>query len=78
MGVKRQGREASHSPPSSVKVKECVELYLHSHNTPSWCGAQSKMKAQGQLFLYQGERNLCSNSQSGSPLRNSCVYLPVV
>jgi hypothetical protein len=34
-GVKRPGREADHSPPSSAMVKECVELYLHSPNTPS-------------------------------------------
>jgi hypothetical protein len=34
------GREADHSPPSSAKVKEWVELYLHSHNTPSWRGVQ--------------------------------------
>jgi hypothetical protein len=37
--VKRPGREAKHSPPSSVEVKEWVELYLHSPNTPSWHGA---------------------------------------
>jgi hypothetical protein len=30
LGVKRQGSEADHSPPSSAEVKECVELYLHS------------------------------------------------
>jgi hypothetical protein len=30
LGVKRSGHEADHSPPSSVEVKECVELYLHS------------------------------------------------
>jgi hypothetical protein len=48
--VKRPGREADHSHPSSADVKECVELYLHSSNTPSWCGAQLK-KAQGQLYL---------------------------
>jgi len=29
----------AHSPPSSAKVKECMELYLHSPNMPSWCGA---------------------------------------
>jgi hypothetical protein len=29
-GVKRPGREADHSSPSSVEVKGCVELYLHS------------------------------------------------
>jgi hypothetical protein len=34
------GREADHSPPSTAEVKECVELYLHSPNTPSWLGAQ--------------------------------------
>jgi hypothetical protein len=38
--VKRPRREADHSPPSSAEVKECVELYLHSPNTPSWRGAQ--------------------------------------
>jgi hypothetical protein len=38
-GVKRSGREADHSPPSSVEVNECVELYLHSPSTPSWRGA---------------------------------------
>jgi hypothetical protein len=39
LGVKLPGREADHSPPSSAEVKECVELYLHSPNTPSWRGA---------------------------------------
>jgi hypothetical protein len=29
------------SPPYSAEVKECVELYLHSNNTPSLSGAQS-------------------------------------
>jgi hypothetical protein len=38
-GGKRPGREAHHSPPSSAEVKECVELYLHSPNTPSCRGA---------------------------------------
>jgi hypothetical protein len=38
-GVKRLGREVDHSPPSSAEVKEYVELYLHSPNTPSWRGA---------------------------------------
>jgi hypothetical protein len=36
LGIKRLGREADHSPASSAEVKECVEIYLHSHNTPSW------------------------------------------
>jgi hypothetical protein len=30
LGVKRAGREADHSHPSSAEVKELVELYLHS------------------------------------------------
>jgi hypothetical protein len=30
LGVKQQRHEFDHSPPSSAKVKECVELYLHS------------------------------------------------
>jgi hypothetical protein len=51
LGVQRLGREADHSPPSSADVEECVKLYLHSPNTPSWRGTQLK-KAQGQLYLY--------------------------
>jgi hypothetical protein len=50
LGIKRLGREADHSPPSSAEVEECVELYLYSPNTPSWRGVQ--LKAQGQLYLY--------------------------
>jgi hypothetical protein len=43
------GREPDHSPPSNAEVKECVELYLHSLNTPSWRGAQLG-GAQGRLY----------------------------
>jgi hypothetical protein len=42
--VERPGREADHSSPSSAEFKECVELYLHSPNTPSWHGAQLKQR----------------------------------
>jgi hypothetical protein len=45
------GREADHSPSSSAEVKEWVELYLHSHNTRSWRGAQLG-GAQGQLSSF--------------------------
>jgi hypothetical protein len=48
-GVKRTGREADHSLPSSAEVKEWVELYLQFPSTPPWRGAQ--LKAQGQLYL---------------------------
>jgi hypothetical protein len=42
--VEQPGREADYSPTSSAEVKEWVELYLHSPNTPSWRGAQLKHK----------------------------------
>jgi hypothetical protein len=42
LGVKRPGREADHSSPSSSEIKEWVELYLHSSNTPPWRGGQLK------------------------------------
>jgi hypothetical protein len=42
VGMKRQGREADNSPPSSAEVKECAELCLHSTNTPSCRGDQLK------------------------------------
>jgi hypothetical protein len=49
--VKRPGREADHSPPSNTEVKEWVELYIYSPNTPSWRDAQLE-GAQGQLYLF--------------------------
>jgi len=30
LGTKWPGYKADHSPPSSTKIKECTELYLHS------------------------------------------------
>jgi hypothetical protein len=39
VGIKRPGHEGDRSPPPSAKVKECLELYFHSPNTPSWRGA---------------------------------------
>ena len=35
-GVKRPGRGANHSPPSSAEVEERVELYLYYPFRPSW------------------------------------------
>jgi hypothetical protein len=40
LGIKQPERKADQSLPSSVEVKEWVQLYLHSSNTPSWSGAQ--------------------------------------
>jgi hypothetical protein len=42
LGVKQLRCEANHSPPPSAEVKECVELYLYSPNTPSWHSSQLK------------------------------------
>jgi hypothetical protein len=52
LGVKRPGREADHSPPSSAEVKECVELYLHSPNTSSWRGAHLKHMDNFTIWPY--------------------------
>jgi hypothetical protein len=53
LGVKRPGREADHSPPSSAEIKERLELYLHSPSTPSWRGAQLKHRNNFTFYLYQ-------------------------
>jgi hypothetical protein len=53
--VKRPGRDADHSLPSTAEVKECVELYLHSTNTPSWRGAQGT--GTGTLPINESEIN---------------------
>jgi hypothetical protein len=51
-GEKRPGRGADHSSSYSSEVKEWVEVYLPSPNTPSWRGAQlKKKKAQVRLYL---------------------------
>jgi hypothetical protein len=46
VGVKRQGREADHPPPSNAEVKAIPPF----PNRPSWRGAQ--LKAQGQFYLH--------------------------
>jgi hypothetical protein len=60
LGVKRPGREADHSPPSSTEVKERVELYLHSPGTHSWRGAQLKHRDNFTFAFYP--LLLCSSS----------------
>jgi hypothetical protein len=53
VGVKRPGREAFYSPPSSAEVKESVELYLHSPNTPSWRSPELKHRDNFTVtFIY--------------------------
>jgi hypothetical protein len=51
LGIKRPGREADHSPPSSAEVKDWRQLHLHSPNTPPWRGAQLK-KSTGTPLPY--------------------------
>jgi hypothetical protein len=51
LGVKWPGREADHSPPSSADVKEWLELYLYSPDTPSWRGARFKKAHENFTFL---------------------------
>jgi hypothetical protein len=51
LGIKWPGLEADHSPPSSAEVKECVDLYIHSPNTPSWRGAQLKHRDNLPFFF---------------------------
>jgi len=50
MGLKRPGREADYSSPA--EVKECVELYLHSPNMPSWHDAQFKKHRDSFTFTF--------------------------
>jgi len=51
LGVKRPGRKTDHSLPSSTEVRECVEVYIHSPNTPSWRCAQLKSSTETTLPL---------------------------
>jgi hypothetical protein len=37
---------------SSAEVKECVELYLHSPNTPSWRGVQLKHRDNFTFYIH--------------------------
>jgi hypothetical protein len=48
LGIKRPGREAGRSPPSSAEVKECVELYPTPQYSMVWCS----VKARGQYYVF--------------------------
>jgi hypothetical protein len=50
------GREADHSSPSSAEVKEWVEPYLHSPNTPSWRGSLITIQSYSGFFFFANER----------------------
>jgi hypothetical protein len=50
LGVKRSGREADHSPPSSAEVKNAWSYtFTPKYNFMTWCS----VKAQGQLCLFR-------------------------
>jgi hypothetical protein len=71
LGVKRPGREADHSPPSSAEVKDWVELYLSSPSTPSWRGAQLKKHRDNFTLLYFMKRedwSTCSQNPTFEPI----------
>jgi hypothetical protein len=67
MGLKRSGREADHSPPSSAEVKEWVELYLYLPQFAfmAWCS----VKAQGQLYFI-----LISISSWNCEVQDQCYW----
>jgi hypothetical protein len=69
------GREADHSPPSSAEVKECVELYFHSSNTPSWRGAQLG-GAQGQLYLFTLNNISCIHAINSFRSTSEILLIP--
>jgi hypothetical protein len=48
LGVKRLGREADRSPPSSAEVKEWNYTSTPQYAFMAWCS----VKTQGQLYLY--------------------------
>jgi hypothetical protein len=47
-GVRRPGRGADHSPPSSAEVNEWSYTSTPQYAFMAWCS----VKAQGQLYLY--------------------------
>jgi hypothetical protein len=59
LGLKQLGHEADHPPPSSAEVKECMELYLHFPNMPSWCGAQLKHRDNFTFYLVNSDPDYC-------------------
>jgi hypothetical protein len=71
--VKRPGREADHSTPSSAEVKECVELYFHSPIRLNSVVLSLK-KAQVQLYLYPTFGML---GKQGCKVSIGCIWLRI-
>jgi hypothetical protein len=55
-GVKRPGRQAEHSPPSTAEVKNVCGVIppLPQYAFMEWCS----VKAQGRLYIYLSIRTL--------------------
>jgi hypothetical protein len=66
LGVKRSGRKADHSPPSSAEVKEYTELYLYFPNTSSWRGVQIKHRDNFTFSLEETDPNSLLYNSSGA------------
>jgi hypothetical protein len=60
LGIKRPGREADHSSPSSAEVKN-VWSYTSTPNTPSWLCAQLKQRDNFN-FYYNNNNNNNNNN----------------
>jgi hypothetical protein len=73
LGIKRPGREADQSPSSSAEVKECVELYLYSPNTPSWRGDQLKHRDKF-TFTYSDKKVI----RNAIALQHPVLLRPIV
>jgi hypothetical protein len=64
LGIKRPGREADHSPPSSAEVKNAWSYTsTPEYAVMAWCSVGKK--AQGQLYLHVLQ--LFKSSQLHSP-----------
>jgi hypothetical protein len=73
LGVKRPVREADHLPQSSADVKECVELYIRSPNTPSWRVAQFRNKHRDNFnFTFTLSRDLLDENNDPYPRMDLC------
>jgi hypothetical protein len=76
LGVKRSGREADDSPPSSAEVKKYVELYLHSPSTPSLRGDPLRKKHRYTFTFYVCCRLVPQKRMSGRGQISTCsVYM---
>jgi hypothetical protein len=65
------GREADHSRPSCAEVKEWVELYLHSPNTPSGCGAQEEHRDNFTFLLPRAATYVSTRRKDAVPIKNT-------